>query len=350
MLSGQKIQDDAMVADPVQTHVAKEFKHTSPFICCRFDPMGRYVFGTAEDGSIQRWELASEKKTELRRHESWVYSLAFLPDGETLLSGGGDGRLIWWPATAEEPKPTRVLRAHKGWIRFLAVSPDGSLIASGGNDDVVRLWRTDDGTLVRELTGHKGDVYSTFFHPSGQFVLAGDLMGEVRQWETKTGKYVRSFDAAALHTYNAGQRVHYGGVRNLSLSPDGRFLAGCGLHKATNPLGAVNEPLVLVFDWESGEKKHSLAAEGVQGIGWRFLFHSQGFLVGASAGIGGFLSFWQLDEPKEFHRFKLPNNSRNMDLHPDAIQVATADADAKVRISRMEKKPEKKDGDSKKTG
>ena len=39
------------------------------------------------------------------------------------------------------------------------------------------------------------------------------------EWDIKTGKSVRTFDAKELNTYSSGQRVDYGGVRSLSLSP-----------------------------------------------------------------------------------------------------------------------------------
>ena len=60
-----------------------------------------------------------------------------------------------------------------------------------------------------------------------------------------------TFDATALHTYEGGQQVHYGGIRGLAFSPDAKQIVAGGLHKATNPLGNVQEPLALRFDWES---------------------------------------------------------------------------------------------------
>ena len=50
-----------MKADPKQTYVSSEWKHTAPLIACRFDPQGRYVFTSSEDYSVQRWELPSGK-------------------------------------------------------------------------------------------------------------------------------------------------------------------------------------------------------------------------------------------------------------------------------------------------
>ncbi len=326
-----------MPADPKQTHIAAQWKYNSPLIACRFDPSGRFVFTSAEDTTIQRWDLSNGSHVVYPGHESWVRALAFLPKEKLLVSGGSDDRLLFWPIEAEKPAPVRTIEAHRGWIRTISVSPDGTLIASGGNDNLVKLWNPADGQLVRQLEGHTSNVYSTLFHPNGQFLLSGDLNGEIRQWEIATGKLVRTLDAKALHTYNGGQQVHYGGVRSLALSPDGKHLAACGLHKASNPLGAVNEPLNLLFDWESGKLLRSqVTSNSLKGIAWRVVFLSPDTLVVASGGSGGgALIFWKTDQDKEFHQFKLPNTARDMDVHPDGLRVATIHYDRQVRISLM---------------
>ena len=328
-----------MGADPKLVHVASEHKHEAPFITCRFDPKGRFLFGASEDRSVVRWDLATGKPAILRAHDSWVGDLAFSPDGETLVTAGYDDTLAWWPAAAEKPEPVRKVRAHEGWIRAVAVSPDGKLLASGGNDRTVKLWNLADGSPVRTLEGHESHIYSVLFHPSGGSVLSGDLKGRVHQWETATGKRVRTFDAKALHSYNAGQAVDFGGVRSLSVSPDGKHLACSGLMKAENPLGAVHEPLVLRFEWESAKLVASHTMAGLKGVAWRARFHPEGFLMGGSGGGGGgHLLFWNLEE-KPFHTFKLPDTVREFDLHPDGLQVATAHFGKAVRTSRMAAKP-----------
>jgi len=330
-----------MKADPAQIHIAKEFKHDSPLIACRFDPSGQYVFATAEDRSVLRWNLAAEKeeKVVLKKHDSWVGALAFSKDGKTLITAGYDDTLIWWPTAAAAPEPVRSVKAHEGWIRSIAVSPDGTLLASAGNDKMVKLWNLADGKLVREMPGHAREVYSVAFHPSGEFLLSGDLKGVVNQWEVATGKLARSLDGKTLNTYDKGQDVDYGGVRGMEVRPDGKQLACIGLYKATNPLGAINEPLTLRFDWEKGTILRSHVGEAADGIGWRCLFHPDGFLIGGTGGKnGGFALFWKEDADKAFHQFKYPELLRDMDLHPDGIQLATAHSDQKLRISRMEAK------------
>jgi len=330
-----------MKADPKAAHIAQEFPHDAPLITCRFDPTGRFIFATAEDRTIIRWDLASGQKTLLAGHDSWAWALAFSPDGQTLISAGGDDTLIWWPAAAEKPAPLRKVKAHAGWIRALAVSKDGQRLASGCNDRLIKLWNLADGTPLRELPGHERDVYSLLFHPSGQFLLSGDLKGQVHQWDLAAGKLARKFDGKDLHSYNSGQGVDFGGVRSLSLTPDGKHLLAAGLHKATNPLGAVHEPLVLRFEWESAKLVKSHLTDDVkQGVLWRTIVHPEGPLIGCSGGgNGGFLLFWAADAEKPFHKFSLGNTAREMDLHPDGLQIATAHYDRKLRLAKLLPKP-----------
>ncbi|MHC4878171.1 MAG: WD40 repeat domain-containing protein [Planctomycetota bacterium] len=327
-----------MALDVTKTHVLHQWKHGRPMIACCFDPHGRYLFSSSEDYTLQRWNVETGEKIAWEAHDSWVRDIVFLPDGETAISAGCDDRIIFWPTAAEKPEPKVEVVAHKGWIRSLDVNVDGSLIASGGNDRAVKLW-SPNGKLVREMAGHERDVYSVFFHPDGQFLLSGDLDGKVHQWEIDTGKLVRTFEAKDLHTYNGGQQVHYGGIRDITLSPDKKTLALTGLHKATNPLGAVNEPLNVLFDWDSGKEIRKQPADGVRGIGWQIEYLSDGTEIVASGGSGGgYLLFFKPEEEKPFHKLKLKDTARDMSLHPDGLHVATAHYDAHIRVYRMTEK------------
>lgn len=323
--------------DVKQARAVTEYAHERPLVSCRFEPQGRYVFAGSEDRSVLRWSLADGAKAALTAHESWVKAIAFTKDGAYTITGGYDGRIVWWTTDAEKPEPLRSIDGHQGWIRTMSVSPDGRLLATGGNDNAVRLWNIDDGSLVRELAGHERHVYSVQFHPGGESLVSGDLVGVVKQWNSASGEAVRTFDAKPLHTYEGGQQVDFGGVRTLAVSADGKYLAAGGLHKATNPLGAVHEPLAMLWEWESQKLLQSHIAEGITGgVLWRTTFLADQTLMGASGGSsGGFLLFWQNDKVMDFHRFRLPSLARDMDVHSDGVRVATAHNDGKLRIATL---------------
>lgn len=328
-------------AIPEKTYVVKEFKHKAPLIACRFDPKGRYVYASAEDGTVQRWDIESGKSAALVGHESWVFGIAAHPDGETVITGGGDGRLMFWRSSGEKVGLVRQLDAHHGWIRSVAISPDGKQFATCGNDRRVKLWSFADGALLFDLPGHARPVYRVAFDPGSQALFSADLQGLVIEWDKRTGKEARRFDAAKLYHYDSGQGVDFGGVRDMSFSRDGKYLACGGLVEGSNPLGAVSNPAVVLIERGTGkELLLQRPKEDIKGVIWGLRFHPAGFLVGASGGTGGgFLWFWKPDKPNEFFKFGLPDTARDLDLHPDNLRLATAHFGGTVRISMMRPKP-----------
>lgn len=331
--------------DPKQAHVVAEWKHDRPLNGVRYDPLSRYAVGVSEDAVASRFLLADGTRTVLSGgYQGWGRALAFSTDGKFVVTGSTDGRITWWETAAEQPAPVRGLAAHKGWVRCMHNSPDGKLIATGGNDNIVRVWNAESGEQVHELTGHGSHIYSVMFHPGGEWLLSGELKGVIRQWDLASGKEMRTFDAKKLHTYHGGQRVDYGGVRAMSVSPDGKWLAAGGLFEAPNPFAGVNKPLVLLFDWESQEIKQEHVTDAVErGIIWRLQWLADGSLAGVISGSSGMLLFWKPDSPGDFHRFKLPGQSRDMDLHADGLHLATAHHDGHVRIIRLAAKVESTD-------
>src|ERR1700729_1135283 len=102
-----------MKANPQQIRIVQQFAHTVPPIACRFDPSGEFVFASTEDYTVQRWRLADGRKVSYpAAHESWVGALAFADNGKMLITGGYDGRILWWPVVGDKPQPLRSIDAH----------------------------------------------------------------------------------------------------------------------------------------------------------------------------------------------------------------------------------------------
>lgn len=324
-------------AQPTLTHIARTLPHTSPLIACRFDPTGKFVFAAAEDRKFCRWELASGTKVEFTGHDSWARSLGFSTDGQILVTGGYDGRLIWWPATAEVMAPTRTVEAHQGWLRALAVSPDGQFLATCGNDKLVKLWHLTDGTLVREFAGHESNVYHVAFHPGGKDLVSGDLKANFIHWEAETGKVARKFNLPQLHKYDPTFMADHGGPHCMRFSQDGKLLACGGITNVSNAFAGVGNPAIVLVDWETAKEKVTHLSKGnVQGVAWGLYVHPEGFTIGATGGPGGgHLFFWKLDQKDEFHTLNLGALARDLDVHPDGIQLATAHFDRQLRLSKM---------------
>ena len=66
-------------------------------------------------------------------------------------------------------------------MNSVAFSPDGQLLASG-LWKMVRLWRVEDGKLLRSFEGHKKLVNSVAFAPDGALLASGSDDKTVQLW------------------------------------------------------------------------------------------------------------------------------------------------------------------------
>jgi WD40 repeat protein len=337
-----------MSIDPTRARMSLELRHNAPLIGCRFDPSGRFVFASSQDNSIQRWEIANQRKTALTGHRSWVRSLAFLspvsplgrgagaegqPTRPKLLSGDWTGKLHVWSAEADNPQPERIIDAHRGWLRAIAVSPDGRLIATCGNDRLVKLWSAADFSLVRTLTGHEWHVYNVAFHPAGMHLVSSDLHGSTRVWSLAGEEPARTLDCSILFRYDPTFRADHGGVRSMAFNRQGSLLACAGITNVSNAFAGVGNPAVVLFDWRLGCRAEVLRPQAAfQGTAWGVTFLPNGHVAAAGGGSGGALWFWRPDQAASYHTLSLPNNARDLALHPDGRRLAVPFFDGAVRL------------------
>jgi WD40 repeat protein len=186
--------------------------HTSWVYSVAFSPDGSLLASGSDDRTIKLWRVSDGALVAtLTGHTGYVNSVAFSPDGSLMASGSRDYTIKLWRVS--DGALVRTLTGHTGYVNSVAFSPDGSLLASGSWDRTIRLWRVSDGALVRTLTGHTGIVASVAFSPDGSLLASGSEDSTIRLWRVSDGALVRTLTG------------HTGIVASVAFSPDGSLLA-----------------------------------------------------------------------------------------------------------------------------
>jgi WD40 repeat protein len=258
---------------------------------------------------------------ELANHGRYVTSVRLA--GGMAISGGYDGRLIWWDR--ERRRVVRTVEAHGRWIRSIAVSPDGTKIASVADDMVCRIWNAATGERLHELRGHAERtptgftmmLYNCVFSADGRHLATGDRIGHVKIWEVTTGRELAAVDAPLLYTWDGTQRIRsIGGVRGLAFSPDGTHLAVGGVGQINNVDALQGPSRVEVFNWSRRERV--LEFTGQQGIVNRLAYHPQGDWLCAIGGAGnGLIMFYDTARRTMIHQANVAMHVHDMAFDDD---------------------------------
>jgi WD40 repeat protein len=184
-----------------------------------FTPDGRSLVAGTFDGGVDLWDVARHARTAVLQVGNPTGSIggtvAVSPDGQTIAFGAQTGTDAYavklWSlashrvtATAQAPAPGLDDPSS------LSFSPNGTQLAAAGLEGTIRLWDVRlTPVLVGTFAGHRYPIQHIAFSPDGATLASASNDGTIALWDTRG--------------------TTLGGVANssiaLAFSPDGRTLA-----------------------------------------------------------------------------------------------------------------------------
>ncbi len=133
---------------------------------------------------ISMWNLEDPVSMVFRNPTAFTSAITtaqFSPDGSLLATAHYDGSARIW--NAFDGTLIRTMSTDSV-VESLAFSPDGSLLATSSSFDdyLVRIWRVDNGDLLRTLGGHSAGVDHLLFSPFGDLIVSGSYDGQIIVW------------------------------------------------------------------------------------------------------------------------------------------------------------------------
>jgi WD40 repeat protein len=182
---------------------------------------GNYLVTGGWDGSIQlidcrgkgwmRW-LGARTKDVIVADRAPVLAVASGPRAPHVAAGSHDGSIALWDLN-QRSAPAATLEQSGPAVFALAWAPENQTIASGDADGVIKLW---DLTGLRQravLKGHEWSIYSLAFSLDGRTLLSGSADCTVRLWDVTT--------AGELSVFH----WHQSWVTCVAFAPDGMTAA-----------------------------------------------------------------------------------------------------------------------------
>lgn len=288
---------------------------------------GRLMYVTQQTGHV------------VGTHPLRIDAVAVSQDGQRFVSGSWDGSAVVWSLGGERLATLQPAKeAERSYVYDVAFSPDGTRVATADLLGRVILWDSATGERLLDLddltqagvAAHaNGALCVTFL--SDDEVISGGADGAVRRWNVRPSSMKESIPDRLLATYVHGSRVN-----DVAVSEDGQKIASAGQNKA-----------VIIWDTQARKplftfRKHEEAvqtvafARTVSGKTLPTLDQDEVPLDGSqviSAGDDRLVLVWDGNSGRVLQLLAGHDATvRSVTVSPDGLQLATAGNDNTARL------------------
>ena len=114
-------------------------------------------------------------------HIDQILTVAASSDGQFVVTGGRDGRIVVWDAA--DLKPLRVFTNHREAVTALALRRGTNQLYSGSKDRTIKLWSLNELAYVETLFGHQDEVVDIAALAHERCVSVGARDRTARLWK-----------------------------------------------------------------------------------------------------------------------------------------------------------------------
>ncbi|CAE7078105.1 unnamed protein product [Rhizoctonia solani] len=283
-----------------------------------FSPDGKSVVSGSKDYTARMWDAhnSSPIGEPLEGHSSYVHSVSYSPLGNLIASGSQDATIRLWDPITGQQSGNGLECFHA--LFSVAFAPDAKLIASGGGyfssstHHAVQLWDVQARKATSTLQGHTSEVTSVSFSPDSSRLVSGSRDKTIRVWDVDR-------ETAILGPLGG----HTDWARSTAFSPDGAQIVSCS-----------NDHTIRLWDPRTGEMigkpytDHNGPVRSVSFSPWGTYIASGG---DRTVRLWDIRMGRQVDQPFKEHTGPV----MTVAFSPDGQYIASGSGDCKVVIRKV---------------
>ena len=174
---------------------ATSFDDASDVRTIAFSPDGDTVLVGTQDGFGWLWHLPTDVRERLSEYDGAVVSAFFAPDGRTFVTRSENvlriDEIDEVPEDDEDSFSVDNIRRIQDGTKFTAVSnsPDGRLLVVGSSDGFLRVWRLESPVETPDLlVGHEETITGIGFSRDGRLMASTSFDNNIRIWRADSGE------------------------------------------------------------------------------------------------------------------------------------------------------------------
>jgi WD40 repeat protein len=290
------------------------------------------------DNSITLGQLKSImnkiwQRNHLNKHQAPVFGISFSPDGQRILSGGADGKIIVWNTNGVIEKEFTILGISPQ-VWGVAFSGDSKKVIAAtserdgnglGKDGVIKVWdlSTKSVNLTKpvNLLGHKHGVVAITTSPNCDIIASSGEDATIRLWNINLQKQYQIREDKEVNKDN-------GTIYSTDFSPDCQYIASTGYFDGSVKIWDLNSRQEFIHSNPVQELKFDNLSEDKKNLYPNIVssvnFSSDGTML-AAANYGGFVRIWNTKTWKKIIEFKAHHDQiYGMAFSPDSKFIASA--------------------------